>query len=231
MLKFSDRAQQLPASPIRKLVPFADAAKDRGVRVYHLNIGQPDLETPQQFFDAVTQASLSVLSYSPSAGFESLRQEIAAYYGRLGETISEDDVLVTCGASEAINFVLTTVMDQGEEVSVDWDQVDVGDSTSVSEEEQAFEVTEDVPKPIQFRLSSLIAIQCVVALVAAVGASLRHEGIFALVVSIGVVLAIPFASLIGILKITQSNMANQTAKLILIMWLPAMILLALLSVY
>ena len=118
MLKFSHRSQQLPASPIRKLVPFSDAAKERGVKVYHLNIGQPDLETPQQFFDAVNQANLEVLSYSPSAGFEPLRKEIANYYNRLGESIKEDEVLVTCGASEAINFVLTAVMDQGDEVLI-----------------------------------------------------------------------------------------------------------------
>lgn len=118
MLKFSTRAQQLPASPIRKLVPFADAAKARGVKVYHLNIGQPDLETPRQFFDAITEANLEVLSYSPSAGLESVRREIASYYKRLGESVTADDVLVTCGASEAINFVLTTVMDQGDEVLI-----------------------------------------------------------------------------------------------------------------
>ena len=118
MLKFSDRSQQLPASPIRKLVPFADAAKAKGVKVYHLNIGQPDLETPQQFFDAVIQANKGVLSYSPSAGYDSLRKEIASYYGRLGESITADNVLVTTGASEALNFVLTAVLNHGEEVLI-----------------------------------------------------------------------------------------------------------------
>jgi len=118
MLKFSDRSQELPASPIRKLVPFADAAKAKGVNVYHLNIGQPDLETPRQFFDAVVEANNGVLSYSPSAGFESLRKEISDYYNRLGESITAQDVLVTTGASEAINFVLTAVLDQGEEVLI-----------------------------------------------------------------------------------------------------------------
>ncbi len=118
MPKFSKRSQQLPASPIRKLVPFSDAAKERGVKVYHLNIGQPDLETPQQFFDTISQADMSVLSYSPSAGYESLRQEIANYYDRLGVSLSTDDVLVTCGASEAISFTLTAVMDPGDEVLI-----------------------------------------------------------------------------------------------------------------
>lgn len=118
MPKFSQRSRQLPASPIRKLVPFSDAAKERGVKVYHLNIGQPDLETPQQFFDAINQANMEVLSYSPSAGYESLRSEIASYYENLGELISSDDVLVTCGASEAINFVITAVLDPGEEVLI-----------------------------------------------------------------------------------------------------------------
>ena len=118
MLKFSERSQQLPASPIRKLVPFSEAAKERGVKVYHLNIGQPDLETPKQFFDSINQANMAVLSYSPSAGYESLRQEIANYYDRLGESISADDVLVTCGASEALNFIFTAVMDKGDEVLI-----------------------------------------------------------------------------------------------------------------
>jgi len=118
MLKFSDRSQELPASPIRKLAPFADAAKAKGINVYHLNIGQPDLETPQQFFDAVVETNNGVLSYSPSAGFESLRKEISGYYNRLGESITAQDVLVTTGASEAISFVLTAVLDQGEEVLI-----------------------------------------------------------------------------------------------------------------
>ena len=118
MPKFSDRAQSLPASPIRKLVPYADAAKARGTKVYHLNIGQPDIATPPEFFEAIKQADLSVLAYSHSAGLEPLREQIAAYYSRLGHEVSEDEVMVTTGASEALNFVFTAIMNPGDEVIV-----------------------------------------------------------------------------------------------------------------
>ena len=118
MPKFSDRAQSLPASPIRKLVPYADAAKARGTKVYHLNIGQPDIATPPEFFEAIKQADLSVLAYSHTAGLEPLREQIAAYYSRLGHEVSEDEVLVTTGASEALNFVFTAIMNPGDEVIV-----------------------------------------------------------------------------------------------------------------
>ncbi|MFT5300939.1 MAG: aspartate aminotransferase [Mariniblastus sp.] len=118
MLSFSDRALQLPASPIRKLVPFAEAAKNRGTTVYHLNIGQPDIETPPQFFEAITNANLKVLAYSHSAGIEPLRDQIAAYYTRLGHEISKDQVLVTTGASEALNFVFAALMNPGDEVII-----------------------------------------------------------------------------------------------------------------
>ena len=105
MPTFSQRALQLPASPIRKLVPFAEKAKSEGAHVYHLNIGQPDIPTPPEFFDAIDQADLEVVAYSHSAGIESLRDQIAKYYGRLGHSINLDQVLVTTGASEALNFV------------------------------------------------------------------------------------------------------------------------------
>ena len=118
MPKFSDRAKSLPASPIRKLVPFAEAAKERGTKVFHLNIGQPDIETPPQFFAAIANANLKVLAYSHSAGIESLREQIAAYYQRLGHSIDLDEVMVTTGASEALNFVFTALMNPGDEVIV-----------------------------------------------------------------------------------------------------------------
>jgi aspartate aminotransferase len=118
MPKFSQRAIDLPASPIRKLVPYADGAKERGTKVYHLNIGQPDIETPPEFFKAVQDADVKVVAYSPSAGIEPLREQIAAYYGRLGHDISTDQVLVTTGASEALSFVFTAVMNPGDEVIV-----------------------------------------------------------------------------------------------------------------
>ena len=112
MPSFSDRSQKLPSSPIRKLVPYSEAAKDRGINVFHLNIGQPDIETPKEFFDAITNANLKVLAYSHSAGNESLREQIAGYYTRLGHSVSTEQVLVTTGASEALNFVLTAMLDQ-----------------------------------------------------------------------------------------------------------------------
>ena len=115
---FSRRAVGLPASPIRKLVPYAEAAKARGTRVYHLNIGQPDVETPREFFDAIHAADVRVLAYSHSAGMESLRQEIANYYHRLGYPLGIDDVLVTTGASEALHFIFTAMMNPGDEVIV-----------------------------------------------------------------------------------------------------------------
>jgi aspartate aminotransferase len=118
MPQLSDRARNIPASPIRKLVPFADAAKDRGTKVYHLNIGQPDIKTPPEFFDAIAQSDLEVLAYGPSAGIESLREQIAAYYGRLGHEIGIDDVLVTTGASEALDFVFTAIMNPGDEIII-----------------------------------------------------------------------------------------------------------------
>ena len=84
MPEFSQRALNLPASPIRKLVPFAEAAKKRGVNVYHLNIGQPDITTPPNFWEAIRKADLDVLAYSPSAGTDSFRKAICSYYERLG---------------------------------------------------------------------------------------------------------------------------------------------------
>lgn len=118
MLKFSQRAQRLPASPIRKLVPFSDAAKKKGTKVYHLNIGQPDIETPPAFMQAIREADTRVLEYSHSAGMEPLRQQIAEYYGRWGQSLTTEQILVTVGASEALNFVFTATMDPGDEVIV-----------------------------------------------------------------------------------------------------------------
>jgi len=118
MPNFSQRAQKLPASPIRKLVPFAETAKAAGANVFHLNIGQPDIETPAEYFEAIANQSSKVLAYSQSAGIEPLRQQIAAYYRRSGCDVQMEDVLVTTGASEAISFVLKTVLDPGEEIII-----------------------------------------------------------------------------------------------------------------
>jgi aspartate aminotransferase len=118
MPNFSQRARELPESPIRKLAPFADAAKAAGANVFHLNIGQPDIETPAEYFEAIANQTSKVLAYSQSAGIEPLRQQIAAYYQRFGCDVQMEDVLVTTGASEAINFVLKTVLDPGEEIVI-----------------------------------------------------------------------------------------------------------------
>ena len=118
MPKFSDRALRLPASPIRKLVPYAEAAKARGVKVYHLNIGQPDIATPPEFFAAIQNAHVQVLAYSHSAGIQPLREQIMAYYGRLGHELALDHVMVTTGASEALQFIFTAIMNPGDELIV-----------------------------------------------------------------------------------------------------------------
>jgi aspartate aminotransferase len=113
----SERARQVPASPIRKLTPLADAAKRRGVNVYHLNIGQPDLETP-----AVMRAKLalapSVLAYSPSAGTPECLDALAQYYGRLGIALTADELVVTTGGSEALLFALLACAGEGDEALV-----------------------------------------------------------------------------------------------------------------
>ena len=118
MPQIAQHARDLPASPIRKLAPFADSAKKAGKHVFHLNIGQPDIATPPAFFDAVRNADLNVLAYSPSAGIEELRTKIAAYYGRVGTTIGANDIIVTTGASEALQFVFNAILDPGDEVIV-----------------------------------------------------------------------------------------------------------------
>lgn len=118
MPQFSDRALALPASPIRKLVPFAESAKAKGNRVFHLNIGQPDVPTHPSFYNAIREADVKVLAYSHSAGIEPLREQISAYYSRHGYPIGMEDVLVTTGASEALSFVFTALMNPGDEVVV-----------------------------------------------------------------------------------------------------------------
>ena len=118
MPQIASHAKELPASPIRKLMPFADAAKAAGKHVFHLNIGQPDIATPPAYFEAVCNADIEVLAYSPSAGTASLRQKIADYYGRVGPKITVDNVIVTTGASEALQFVFNAILDPGDEVIV-----------------------------------------------------------------------------------------------------------------
>ncbi|SHJ15128.1 aspartate aminotransferase [Hymenobacter daecheongensis DSM 21074] len=108
----------MPWSPFRKLTPFADAAKRRGVIVHHLNIGQPDIETPPSVLAAVQQADIRVLEYSPSAGHDSYRRKLAGYYQGVGIDVVAEDILVTAGGSEAILFALLSCLNPGDEVLV-----------------------------------------------------------------------------------------------------------------
>lgn len=116
MKDISDRIQEIPLSPIRKLTPLADEAKSRGIKVYHLNIGQPDIHTPEEGMDAMRKIDRKVLEYSPSQGFLSLRQRISEYYAGFGMKYSPDEIIVTTGASEAVLFSFITCMDPGDEI-------------------------------------------------------------------------------------------------------------------
>ena len=108
----------MPASPIRKLVPFAEAAKKRGVQVYHLNIGQPDIETPKQALDAVRHSDFKVLEYSHSAGNESYRKKLVGYYKKVGIDMDYSQIIITTGGSEAILFGFMSCLDAGDEVII-----------------------------------------------------------------------------------------------------------------
>lgn len=108
----------MPASPIRKLVPFAEAAKRKGVKVYHLNIGQPDIETPPAIMDAVRHTNIRVLEYSHSAGNESYRRKLVEYYKKVGFDINYDQIMITTGGSEAILFGFFTCLNPGDEVII-----------------------------------------------------------------------------------------------------------------
>ncbi len=118
MPAISQRGKEMPASPIRKLVPFAEAAKKRGTKVYHLNIGQPDIETPPSTLDAVRNSHFKVLEYSHSAGNESYRRKLVKYYAANGIDINYDQIIVTTGGSEAILFGFLGCLDAGDEVII-----------------------------------------------------------------------------------------------------------------
>ena len=102
-LQISQRGIDMPASPIRKLAPLAYKAEDEGVKIYRLNIGQPDLPTPQKALDALKNVDRSTLEYSPSQGYRSLRNALVNYYDRYQIELSADDIIITCGGSEAVN--------------------------------------------------------------------------------------------------------------------------------
>ncbi|SJZ39246.1 pyridoxal phosphate-dependent aminotransferase [Sediminibacterium ginsengisoli] len=118
MLQISQRGQDMPASPIRKLVPYAEAAKKKGTQVYHLNIGQPDIETPKMVLDAVRHSDFKVLEYSHSAGNESYRRKLVEYYHSVGIEVNHNQIIVTTGGSEAIQFGFMACLDAGDEVII-----------------------------------------------------------------------------------------------------------------
>ncbi len=118
MPKVSNKGMNMPESPIRKLVPYADIAKKKGNKVYHLNIGQPDIKTPQCALDAVKNSDISVLEYSHSAGFESYRKKLSQYYINHGLPINLEDIIITTGGSEALMFAMGSVCDNGDEVII-----------------------------------------------------------------------------------------------------------------
>ncbi|NLR60883.1 pyridoxal phosphate-dependent aminotransferase [Chitinophaga polysaccharea] len=118
MPTISQRGEQMPPSPIRKLVPFAEAAKKRGVKVYHLNIGQPDIETPKPVLDAVRHSDFKILEYSHSAGNESYRRKLVSYYERFNISLHHNQIIVTTGGSEAIVFAFMACLDPGDEIIV-----------------------------------------------------------------------------------------------------------------
>ena len=114
----SQRGIEIPSSPIRKLTPLANNAKARGIKVYHLNIGQPDLPTPESALDAVRRVDRKVLEYSPSQGFLSLRKKLAEYYSKYRIELSPDDIIVTSGGSEAVLFAFMTCLNPGDEIII-----------------------------------------------------------------------------------------------------------------
>ncbi|MCS6990732.1 MAG: pyridoxal phosphate-dependent aminotransferase [Chitinophagales bacterium] len=118
MPELSHRGRNMPASPIRKLVPYAEAAKRRGLHVYHLNIGQPDIETPSLVWAAIKNLNQKILDYSHSAGHESYRQKLAAYYRRYGIELTYEQLLITTGGSEAITFGMMATLDAGDEIII-----------------------------------------------------------------------------------------------------------------
>lgn len=118
MPKISTKGIKMPESPIRKLVPFAEGAKRKGKTVFHLNIGQPDIKSPEVALDAIHNFSDKVVEYSHSAGFESYRKGLANYYQNVGINIDHSDVMVTTGGSEALLFALNTCLDNGDEIII-----------------------------------------------------------------------------------------------------------------
>lgn len=118
MLSVSNRGKIMPASPIRKLVPFAEAAKEKGIKIYHLNIGQPDIETPPEILNAVRKTDFKILEYSHSAGNESYRKKLVKYYRSVNIRVDHNEIIITTGGSEAILFGFMSCLDVDDEVII-----------------------------------------------------------------------------------------------------------------
>lgn len=118
MPKISNKGTQMPPSPIRKLVPFAEQAKKKGVKIYHLNIGQPDIETPETMMNAIKNTSIKVVEYSHSAGIESYRRKLTGYYKTYNIALDYTDIIVTTGGSEAIEIAMMSCLNEGDELII-----------------------------------------------------------------------------------------------------------------
>lgn len=118
MLSVSNRGKIMPASPIRKLVPYAESAREKGITVYHLNIGQPDIETPAATLEAVRNSDFKILGYSHSAGNESYRRKLVEYYRSVNINVNHEEIIITTGGSEAILFGFLSCLDEGDEVII-----------------------------------------------------------------------------------------------------------------
>lgn len=118
MPQISERAIEMPQSPIRKLAPLAASAKERGVKVYHLNIGQPDLPTPKEGLDILRNIDRQILEYSPSQGFKSYREKLVNYYAKYNINLTADDIIITSGGSEAVLFSFMSCLNPGDEIIV-----------------------------------------------------------------------------------------------------------------
>ena len=118
MPNISIKGKSMPESPIRKLVPYAEDAKKRGIKVFKLNIGQPDIETPTQAIDAVKNSDIKILAYSKSEGSDNYRSKLAQYYSKKNISVNLNDIIVTSGASEALFFTLGSIMDPGDEIII-----------------------------------------------------------------------------------------------------------------
>ena len=118
MPELSERAILMPSSPIRRLAPLATAAKERGIHVYHLNIGQPDLDSPEAALEAIRKFDSKILEYSPSDGFLSLREKLVGYYDQYQIKLKPEDIIVTSGGSEAVLFAFMSCLNPGDEIIV-----------------------------------------------------------------------------------------------------------------